>query len=130
MPVDTGNLGDTCLALPKLNLQFLTLADYLLRNFQARPPPSSPLHPPSPRTPHRPAACTHPPPRRSRHPFLAQLFRLEATREIKQDTEDVVTRLQPRRQRASGGTSFKGWARMALPISEFRLFKVGKPFLV
>lgn len=25
--------GDTCLALPKLNLQFLTLHDYLLRNF-------------------------------------------------------------------------------------------------
>lgn len=26
--------GDDCLALPKLNLQFLTLHDYLLRNFQ------------------------------------------------------------------------------------------------
>merc|ERR1719402_514962 len=26
--------GDTCLALPKLNLQFLTLHDYLLRNFK------------------------------------------------------------------------------------------------
>ena len=25
--------GDACLALPKLNLQFLTLNDYLLRNF-------------------------------------------------------------------------------------------------
>ena len=25
--------GDGCLALPKLNLQFLTLQDYLLRNF-------------------------------------------------------------------------------------------------
>ena len=25
--------GDGCLALPKLNLQFLTLHDYLLRNF-------------------------------------------------------------------------------------------------
>ena len=25
--------GEDCLALPKLNLQFLTLHDYLLRNF-------------------------------------------------------------------------------------------------
>lgn len=25
--------GENCLALPKLNLQFLTLHDYLLRNF-------------------------------------------------------------------------------------------------
>lgn len=25
--------GETCLALPKLNLQFLTIHDYLLRNF-------------------------------------------------------------------------------------------------
>ncbi len=25
--------GETCLALPKLNLQFLTFHDYLLRNF-------------------------------------------------------------------------------------------------
>ncbi len=25
--------GEACLALPKLNLQFLTLHDYLLRNF-------------------------------------------------------------------------------------------------
>lgn len=41
--------GDTCLALPKLNLQFLTLNDYLMRNFN--------------------------------------LFRLEATYEIKEDIQ-------------------------------------------
>eukprot|EP00966_Prymnesium_polylepis_P256833 5932703-Prymnesium_polylepis.1 len=82
--------GDGVLALPKLNLQFLTLTDYLMRNFQ--------------------------------------LFRLEATYEIKQDIEDAVQRLQPRRQ-LSGATSFRGWARMALPVQELRLFKVGKPFL-
>lgn len=46
-----------CLALPKLNLQFLTLHDYLLRNFN--------------------------------------LFRLESTYEIRQDVEDVVTRMKP-----------------------------------
>lgn len=82
--------GDTCLALPKLNLQFLTLTDYLMRNFN--------------------------------------LFRLEATYEIKEDIQDAVERLQPRRQ-LSGQTTFKGWARMALPVQEVKLFKVGKPFL-
>lgn len=41
--------GDMCLALPKLNLQFLTVNDYLMRNFQ--------------------------------------LFRLEATYEIKEDIQ-------------------------------------------
>ena len=46
-----------CLALPKLNLQFLTLHDYLLRNFN--------------------------------------LFRLESTYEIRQDIEDVVSRMKP-----------------------------------
>lgn len=82
--------GDTCLALPKLNLQFLTLNDYLMRNFN--------------------------------------LFRLEATYEIKEDIEDAVQRLQPRRH-LNGETKFKGWARMALPVQELKLFKVGKPFL-
>ena len=50
---DLDHTGDSCLALPKLNLQFLTLNDYLLRNFN--------------------------------------LFRLEATYDIKQDIEDAVT---------------------------------------
>ena len=36
--------------------------------------------------------------------------------------------MQPR-QLLSGATAFKGWARMALPLQEVRLFKVGKPFL-
>ncbi|KAJ8411857.1 hypothetical protein AAFF_G00154950 [Aldrovandia affinis] len=49
--------GEGCLALPKLNLQFLTLHDYLLRNFN--------------------------------------LFRLESTYEIRQDIEDVVSRMKP-----------------------------------
>ena len=87
---DLDHTGDSCLALPKLNLQFLTLNDYLLRNFN--------------------------------------LFRLEATYDIKQDIEDAVTRMQPR-QHMNGATQFRGWARMALPLADFRLFKVGKPFL-
>lgn len=48
--------GETCLALPKLNLQFLTAHDYLLRNFN--------------------------------------LFRLEATYEIREDLADVLSRIQ------------------------------------
>ena len=47
--------GENCLALPKLNLQFLTFHDYLLRNFN--------------------------------------LFRLEATYEIREDISDVIGRL-------------------------------------
>ena len=115
-------VGDGCLALPKLNLQvtachchyhsrrlhhrlhrlhlqrtsppslvqFLTINDYLMRNFT--------------------------------------LFRLEATFEVKEDIEDAVHRMQPRRT-MSGSTVFKGWARMALPLTDFRLFRVGTPFL-
>ena len=49
------NAGETCLALPKLNLQFLTAHDYLLRNFN--------------------------------------LFRLEATYEIREDLADVLSRV-------------------------------------
>lgn len=47
--------GENCLALPKLNLQFLTFHDYLLRNFN--------------------------------------LFRLEATYEIREDISDVTGRV-------------------------------------
>ncbi|KAA6418260.1 MAG: embryo defective protein [Trebouxia sp. A1-2] len=49
---DVHYTGQTCLALPKLNLQFLTFHDYLLRNFN--------------------------------------LFRLEATYEIREDISDVI----------------------------------------
>lgn len=80
--------GEACLALPKLNLQFLTLHDYLLRNFD--------------------------------------LFRLESTYEIRQDIEDIVTRLNP--WLAEDGTVlFRGWARMAQPIDSFNIVEVAKP---
>ena len=72
--------GDKCLALPKLNLQFLTLHDYLLRNFN--------------------------------------LFRLEATYEIREDIADVLKRMQPRRNANINTTSFSGWSRMAIPIAQ------------
>ena len=75
--------GDGCLALPKLNLQFLTLQDYLLRNFN--------------------------------------LFRLEATYEIREDVADALRRLGPRRDPETGEVRLSGWARMALPITPGRL---------
>ncbi|XP_029585739.1 RNA helicase aquarius isoform X2 [Salmo trutta] len=80
--------GEGCLALPKLNLQFLTLHDYLLRNFN--------------------------------------LFRLESTYEIRQDVEDVVTRMKPW-QSEYGGVVFGGWARMAQTITAFSIVEVAKP---
>lgn len=80
--------GDACLALPKLNLQFLTLHDYLLRNFD--------------------------------------LFRLESTYEIRQDIEDIVSRLRPW-EAENGNILFKGWARMAQPIVNFTVCEVAKP---
>ena len=73
------------LALPKLNLQFLTLHDYLLRNFN--------------------------------------LFRLESTYEIREDTHDVLKRMGARIG-DDGETVFSGWARMATPITSFRISEV------
>lgn len=75
-------MGDGCLALPKLNLQFLSFHDYLMRNF-----------------------C---------------LFRLEATYEIQEDIADILGRLGAHLDEEDK-TKFKGWARMAIPISTFRM---------
>ncbi|KAG1668022.1 hypothetical protein FOA52_006555 [Chlamydomonas sp. UWO 241] len=80
--------GESTLALPKLNLQFLTPHDYLLRNFN--------------------------------------LFRLEATYEIREDVADVL-------QRVGGfvdeddNVRFAGWARMGLPLTSFKIVEVRKP---
>ena len=76
------------MALPKLNLQFLTLHDYLLRNFK--------------------------------------LFQLESTYEIRQDIEDVVSRLKPWRAE-DGSVVMQGWARMALTLNAFTIVEVAKP---
>ena len=82
--------GEGCLALPKLNLQFLTFHDYLLRNFN--------------------------------------LFRLEATYEIREDLADVLNRVGPvAHPEASGRVLFTGWARMAVPPVSFAIREVRKP---
>eukprot|EP00898_Chlorokybus_atmophyticus_P006825 jgi/Chlat1/7143/Chrsp57S06803 len=80
--------GENALALPKLNLQFLTFYDYLLRNFN--------------------------------------LFRLEATYEIREDIQDVVKRVNAR-VNEEDKVVFNGWARMAIPIAEYSIAEVKKP---
>ncbi|CDW53020.1 intron binding protein aquarius [Trichuris trichiura] len=82
--------GDECLALNKLGLQFLTMYDYLLRNFN--------------------------------------LFRLESTYQIRKDIEDALFRLKPWKHETDESlVVFGGWARMALPITNFSVVEVGKP---
>ncbi|KAL6049950.1 Intron-binding protein aquarius [Balamuthia mandrillaris] len=102
--------GEQSLALPKLNLQFLTFHDYLLRNFN--------------------------------------LFRLEATYELRGNIEDCIRRLKPSSSSSSAASSsaavrrhlynnndnkdttvFNGWARMALPVKKFGISYVKKPNL-
>ena len=100
--------GQGCLALPKLNLQFLTLHDYLLRNFN--------------------------------------LFRLESTYEIREEVADVLPRLGAQsaysaltgggsggggglREIDVEGTTFTGWARMAVQLASLRIVEVRAPLL-
>ncbi|GLI62109.1 hypothetical protein VaNZ11_004692 [Volvox africanus] len=80
--------GEGALALPKLNLQFLTVHDYLLRNFH--------------------------------------LFRLEATYEIREDIANVLGRMGAYWD-DDDRVRFAGWARMALPLSSFKVTEVRKP---
>uniref|UniRef100_A0A7E4VRV5 Intron-binding protein aquarius n=1 Tax=Panagrellus redivivus TaxID=6233 RepID=A0A7E4VRV5_PANRE len=84
--------GDSVLALPKLNFQFLTLHDYLLRNFN--------------------------------------LFQMESTYEIRGDIENTLYRVRPwKHEHTAGKVVWGGWARMALPLTEFRLVHVGRPLI-
>lgn len=84
------SVGSGVFALPKLNLQFLTTHDYLLKNFN--------------------------------------LYRLEATYEVRMDMEDCVRRMAPRVE-ADGSIVNTGWSRMGLPVDGFTLRGVGKPQL-
>ena len=85
----TSYSGLTPLPLPKLNLQFLSLSDYLLRNFQ--------------------------------------LYRLEASYQIREDLSYAVSRLHP--QLSGGETVFDGWSRMAAPVRRFAVVGVQPPLL-
>lgn len=99
--------GEGCLALPKLNLQFLTLHDYLLRNFNL-----------------------------FRLESTCKLFKIVVKDlklhvklfldEIRQDIEDAVSRLCPWKSE-DGSVYWGGWARMAQPILNFAVVEVAKP---
>jgi intron-binding protein aquarius len=90
VPSGSSNGADAAMALPKLNLQFLTLHDYLLRNFN--------------------------------------LFRLEATYQVREDLADVLARVAPvTPPDGSGRVVFSGWARMAIPPMSFAIVDVRKP---
>lgn len=71
--------GSHPLALPKLNLQYLSVGDFLWRSLV--------------------------------------LYRCESFYGIRRDIEDVIRRLQPDSRRP-GETAFKGFSKMALPISK------------
>ena len=58
------------------------------------------------------------------------LYRLESAYGIREDLEDVVRRMGARQDSfAKTGTSFDGWARMGLPIYDFRITHVGHPLI-
>lgn len=46
--------------------------------------------------------------------------------EIREDLEDVVSRMKPWLS-PEGETQFGGWARMALPVNTFSVVEVGQP---
>ena len=79
--------GSRPLALPKLNLQYLTIGDFLWRSFI--------------------------------------LHRCESFYEIKKDLEDTVKRLRP--ETRNGTVDFKGFSRMARPISKPAILEVAPP---
>ncbi|KAK4124003.1 P-loop containing nucleoside triphosphate hydrolase protein [Parathielavia appendiculata] len=80
--------GSRPLALPKFNLQYLSVGDFLWR--------------------------------------AMVLYRCEAFYAIRQDIEDVLTRLKPETKRA-GLTTFSGFSRMALPIAKPTILEVVPP---
>ncbi|KAK0623626.1 P-loop containing nucleoside triphosphate hydrolase protein [Immersiella caudata] len=77
--------GSRPLALPKLNLQYLSVGDFLWRSFV--------------------------------------LYRCESFYGIRQDIEDVLTRVKPESRRP-GETAFSGTSKMALPISKPTILEV------
>ncbi|KAG7290231.1 hypothetical protein NEMBOFW57_000229 [Staphylotrichum longicolle] len=82
--------GSRPLALPKLNLQYLSVGDFLWR--------------------------------------AMVLYRCESFYAIRQDIEDVLTRLKPESKRA-GVTTFSGFSKMALPIAKPTILEVVPPLV-
>jgi intron-binding protein aquarius len=82
--------GSRPLALPKLNLQYLSVGDFLWR--------------------------------------AMVLYRCESFYAIRQDIEDVLTRLKPDNRRA-GVTTFSGFSKMALAITKPTILEVVPPLV-
>ncbi|KAH6625050.1 hypothetical protein B0J18DRAFT_479838 [Chaetomium sp. MPI-SDFR-AT-0129] len=80
--------GSKPVALPKLNLQYLSVGDFLWR--------------------------------------AMVLYRCEAFYAIRQDIEDVLTRMKPN-SKQPGVTTFSGFSRMALPIAKPTILEVVPP---
>ncbi|CAF2574473.1 unnamed protein product [Rotaria sp. Silwood2] len=90
--------GETCLALPKLNLQFLTLHDYLLRNFHLFRLEST---------------------YEIRQDIEDSVSRMKPWQNDATITNDKTD--QPQQQ-----CIFGGWSRMAQPITNFTIVEVSK----
>ena len=112
--------GDRCLALPKLNLQFLTLRDYILRNF----------HLYRLETAHGIRehlydclAALKPSPQK-RHQQQRSLVPQQAAVRCQQNGE-----ASSHHDKGTNNTSvaFNGQARMALPAEEVRIVSIAKP---
>lgn len=72
--------GSRPLAVPRLNLQYLSVGDFLWRAFI--------------------------------------LYRCESLFEIRKDIEDVIKRVQPQAAESGSSTKFRGFSKMAIPISK------------
>lgn len=97
-----------CLALHKLNLQYLTLYDYLLRNFSLFRLEST---------------CNDFFVIRTFSDYIFVVFLFSD--EIRQDVEDILFRMKPwKHEQADSDVVFGGWARMALPITTFSIVEV------
>ncbi|EHY52254.1 hypothetical protein HRR83_003181 [Exophiala dermatitidis] len=79
--------GSRPLGIPKLNLQYLTLGDFMWRSFQ--------------------------------------LYQMEAFYGIRKDLESIVKRMKPKPAKERGSTTFEGYSKMALPISEPAIVEIG-----
>ncbi|KAL8738831.1 MAG: hypothetical protein Q9181_000435 [Wetmoreana brouardii] len=81
--------GSRSLAIPKLNLQYLSAADFLWRSFI--------------------------------------LYRCESFFEIRKDMEETVKRLQPQEAQLPNSVRFRGFSRMAIPVSKPAVIEVAPP---